>query len=168
VLERELNGHPVIGIASDTDFCSVNITKYLMNRELGFGRRLLGILEDEGISYEHTPSGIDNMSIILRSHQLYNGKEERVIARIKDELLVEEVHIERNLAMIMVVGEGMKHTVGVASKATQALAESGANIKMINQGSSEVSMMFGVDGGSVSNAVNCLYNAYFPVKEKTK
>jgi len=168
VLERELDGNPVIGIASDTDFCSVNITKYLMNRELGFGRRLLGILEDEGISYEHTPSGIDNMSIILRSHQLYNGKEERVIARIRDELLVEEIQIERNLAMIMVVGEGMKHAVGVASKATQALAESGANIKMINQGSSEVSMMFGVDGDSVVNAVNCLYKAYFPVKEKTK
>ncbi|KIL52950.1 aspartate kinase [Jeotgalibacillus campisalis] len=164
VLERELNGQPVIGIASDTDFCSVNITKYLMNRELGFGRRLLAILEDEGISYEHTPSGIDNLSVILRSHQLENGKEERVLDRIKKELDVDDINIERNLAMIMVVGEGMKHAVGVASKAAQALADSGSNIKMINQGSSEVSMMFGVDGASVVNAVNHLYRAYFPEK----
>ncbi|MGD7044495.1 aspartate kinase [Jeotgalibacillus proteolyticus] len=166
VLERELNGQPVIGIASDTDFCSVNITKYLMNRELGFGRRLLAILEDEGISYEHTPSGIDNLSVILRSHQLENGKEKRVIDRIEKELEVDDINIERNLAMIMVVGEGMKHTVGVASKAAQALAESGANIKMINQGSSEVSMMFGVDGASVMKAVNHLYRAYFPSNER--
>ncbi|TDL31775.1 aspartate kinase [Jeotgalibacillus sp. S-D1] len=170
VLDRELNGRPVVGIASDTDFCSVNITKYLMNRELGFGRKLLSILEDEGISYEHTPSGIDNISVILRSYELDNGKEERVIERIKNELLVDDINIERNLAMIMVVGEGMKHTVGIASKAAQALAESQSNIKMINQGSSEVSMMFGVDGGSVVRAVNCLYKAYFtanPSKEKS-
>ncbi|KIL49451.1 aspartate kinase [Jeotgalibacillus soli] len=161
VLERQINDQPVVGIASDNGFCSVNITKYLMNRELGFGRRLLEILEDEHISYEHTPSGIDNMSIIVRSHQLYNGKEERVLDRIRQELLVDDVYIERDLAMIMVVGEGMKHTVGIASKATQALAKSGANIKMINQGSSEVSMMFGVDGATVDQAVKCLYYAYF-------
>ncbi|MEW9501036.1 aspartate kinase [Jeotgalibacillus marinus] len=167
VLERELNEEPVIGIASDAGFCSVNITKYLMNRELGFGRRLLAILEDEGILYEHTPSGIDNLSIILREHQLDNGKEERVFNRIRQELLVDNVNIERNLAMIMVVGEGMKHAVGIASKATQALVDSGSNIKMINQGSSEVSMVFGVDGDSVNRAVNCLYNVYFPVQEKT-
>ncbi|PPA69915.1 aspartate kinase [Jeotgalibacillus proteolyticus] len=166
VLKRELKGQTVIGIASDNDFCSLNITKYLMNRELGFGRRLLTILEDEGISYEHTPSGIDNMSIILRSHQLVNGKEERVLQRIKEELDVDDINIERKLAMIMVVGEGMKEAVGVAAKAAQALAESRSNIKMINQGSSEVSMMFGVDEESVTRAVNCLYNAYFPSTEK--
>ncbi|TFE00004.1 aspartate kinase [Jeotgalibacillus sp. R-1-5s-1] len=165
VHERKLDGRPVIGIASDEGFCSINITKYLMNRELGFGRKLLAILEDEGISYEHTPSGIDNMSVILRDHQLYNGQEKRVLDRIREELKVDDLYVERDLAMIMVVGEGMNQTVGIASKATTALAEAGANIKMINQGSSEVSMMFGVNVKDVERAVQSLYRIYFPVKE---
>ncbi|AJD92667.1 aspartate kinase [Jeotgalibacillus malaysiensis] len=164
VASRELDGHPVIGIASDEGFCSINMTKYLMNRELGFGRKLLAILEDEGVSYEHTPSGIDNMSVILRSHQLYNGQEARVLNRIREELQVEDLYVERDLAMIMVVGEGMNQTIGIASKATQALAQAGANIKMINQGSSEVSMMFGVNVADVEKAVRSLYHIYFPAE----
>lgn len=161
VAERKLNGQPVIGIASDDGFCSLNVSKYLMNRELGFGRRLLAILEDEGISYEHTPSGIDNMSVIIRCERFMNGKEERIMQRIRTELEVDQIHIERDLAMIMVVGEGMNRAVGIAAKATKALAEAGVNLKMINQGSSEVSMMFGVEVNDVHKAVNCLYKAYF-------
>ncbi|MGJ9382602.1 aspartate kinase [Salipaludibacillus neizhouensis] len=169
VSRRSPNGQPVVGIASDKDFCSINITKYLMNTEVGFGRHLLEILEDEGISFEHTPSGIDNMSVIIKSHHFENGKEERVLHRIKTELSVEDVQVERNLAMVMVVGEGMFKTLGVASKATVALSEAGVNIKMINQGSSEVSMMFGVDEKDVDLAVKSLYHAYFTaVEEPTK
>lgn len=161
VAERKLNSQTVVGIASDEGFCSLNVSKYLMNREIGFGRRLLRILEDECVSYEHTPSGIDNMSVIIRSDQLLNGKEERILHRIKKELDVDHVYIERNLAMIMVVGEGMNRAVGVAAKAAEALAAAGVNIKMINQGSSEVSMMFGVEADDVNKAVKSLYNAYF-------
>lgn len=161
VAEREENGQPVVGIAADKGFCSINITKYLMNKEIGFGRHLLEILEEEGISFEHTPSGIDNMSVILRSFYLDNGKEERILSRIINELHVDEVHIERNLALIMVVGEGMARTVGIAAKATNAFEEASVNLKMINQGSSEVSMMFGVDADDADKAVRSLYYAYF-------
>jgi len=161
VAERELTGQPVAGIASDRGFCSINISKYLMNREIGFGRKVLQILEDEGISYEHTPSGIDNMSIILRSHQLEGEKELRIIDRIQTELEVDEIYIEKDLALIMVVGEGMERTVGVAAKAAAALAQANINIEMINQGSSEVSMMFGVKEEAVEEAVRALYKAYF-------
>jgi aspartate kinase len=161
VAERDHKGQPVAGIASDTGFCSINISKYLMNREIGFGRKVLQILEDEGISYEHTPSGIDNMSIILRAHQLEGEKEQRIIDRIQTELNVDDIHVERNLALIMVVGEGMERTVGVAAKAAMALANANVNIEMINQGSSEVSMMFGVKEEAVEKAVKALYEAYF-------
>ncbi|AOM81468.1 aspartate kinase [Salisediminibacterium beveridgei] len=164
VAERIPDEVPVQGIASDTGFLSINLTKYLMNREVGFGRHLLEILEGEGISFEHTPSGIDNMSVILREEQLENGKEERILTRIRQELNVEDVNIERNLAMVMVVGEGMARTVGVASKATAALADAGVNIKMINQGSSETSMMFGVDDQHADLAVKSLHQAFFPDK----
>ncbi|MCD8509124.1 MAG: aspartate kinase [Bacillus sp. (in: Bacteria)] len=159
--ERVVNGYPVVGIASDKGFCSINITKYLMNREVGFGRHLLEILEDEHVSYEHTPSGIDNMSVIVRANQLVNGKKARILERIREELNVDDVQIEHDLAMVMVVGEGMARTVGIASKATTALMNAGINIKMINQGSSETSMMFGVDGEKVDEAVKSLYYAFF-------
>ncbi|QKS72912.1 aspartate kinase [Paenalkalicoccus suaedae] len=165
--EREQNGLPVIGISSDSGFCSINLKKYLMNREVGFGRHLLEILETEEIPFEHTPSGIDNMSVIIRDHHLYNGKETRILDRIRTELGVESVHVERGLAMVMVVGEGMANSVGVAAKATNALHEAGINIKMINQGSSEVSMMFGVEAKNADRAVQSLYHAYFaPVPAK--
>jgi aspartate kinase len=159
VAERDHKGQPVAGIASDTGFCSINISKYLMNREIGFGRKVLQILEDEGISYEHTPSGIDNMSVILRANQLEGEKEQRIIDRIQ--LEVDDIHVERGLALIMVVGEGMERAVGVAAKAAIAFANANINIEMINQGSSEVSMMFGVKEEAVEKAVRALYEAYF-------
>jgi aspartate kinase len=161
VAERDHKEQPIAGIASDAGFCSININKYLMNREIGFGRKVLQILEDEGISYEHTPSGIDNMSVILRAHQLEGEKEQRIIDRIQTELNVDDIHVERDLALIMVVGEGMERTVGVAAKATMAFANANVNIEMINQGSSEVSMMFGVKEETVNRAVKALYDVYF-------
>ncbi|WP_461200856.1 aspartate kinase [Anoxybacillus sp. TBDG-1] len=161
VATRDHRERPVAGIASDTGFCSINVSKYLMNREIGFGRRLLQILEDEGISYEHTPSGIDNMSVILREEQLAGDVERRVLNRIVKELRVDEVSIERDLALIMVVGEGMERSVGIAAKATAAFARANVNIEMINQGSSEVSMMFGVKADAVEKAVRALYEVYF-------
>lgn len=142
VAQKAAQPNPVVGIASDTGFVSIYVSKYLMNRELGFGRKLLTILEDEGISFEHTPpSGIDDISVIVRESRMPKDKEERVIARIKKELKPDTVHVDRDLALIMVVGEGMDSTVGLADKATHAFAKANVNLEMINQGSSEVSMM---------------------------
>ncbi len=161
VPERNPHNGPVAGIASDTGFCSLFVSKYLMNREVGFGRRLLQILEAENLSYEHCPSGIDNISVILHEKQLTAEKEARVIKRIREELKAEDVSVERNLALIMLVGEGMRHTVGVASRATAALARGGVNLEMINQGSSEVSMMFGTKAADAQQAVKVLYQEFF-------
>ncbi|WP_181350049.1 aspartate kinase [Thalassobacillus sp. CUG 92003] len=151
----------VVGIASDEGFLNLYVSKYLMNRETGFGRKLLHILEDEDISFEHTPSGIDDMSVILRDHQLTEEKEKRVVSRIQSELDVDMVSIERDLAMIMIVGEGMNSTVGIASQATNAISAANVNIEMINQGSSEVSMMFGVKAEGMEDAVRSLYHTFF-------
>ncbi|MEQ6376500.1 aspartate kinase [Bacillaceae bacterium S4-13-58] len=155
---------PVVGIASARGFISIYVGKYLMNREKGFGRRLLQILEEEGISFEHVPSGIDDLSVILREEQMTPEKERRVIDRIKTDLQADTVNVERNLAMIMIVGEGMDSAIGVAAKATEAFARANVNIEMINQGSSEVSMMFGVKEESIIPAVRSLYEQFF-VKE---
>ncbi|MBM7569719.1 aspartate kinase [Aquibacillus albus] len=161
VAQKETSENPVVGIASDTGFLSLYVSKYLMNRELGFGRRLLNILEDECISFEHTPSGIDDLSVIIRESQLTKEKEQIVINRIKNELDPDTVYIERDLALIMIVGEGMDSTIGIAEKATSAFAKANVNLEMINQGSSEVSMMFGVKASGVEAAVKSLYKEFF-------
>ncbi|GAA0458166.1 aspartate kinase [Alkalibacillus silvisoli] len=161
VANKKDNGQPVVGIASDEGFSSIYVSKYLMNREIGFGQRLLSILVEENISFEHAPSGIDDMSVIIRTEDLKSDKEEVLINRIKNELQVDTVDIIHGLAMIMLVGEGMSNRLTVASKATKAFAEADVNIEMINQGSSEVSMMFGIHEHNIKAAVKSLYREFF-------
>ena len=162
VTTRQVGDTPVVGIAATAGFCTVYVSRYLMNREIGFGRRLLEIFEDEAIPFEHTPSGIDNLSIIVREEWFDHAAEERVLRRIRTELDVDEVSVERGLALVMVVGEGMSHTVGLAARATAAFRRAGVNLEMMNQGSSEVSMMFGVKDHDVDDAVRALYSEFFP------
>ena len=152
---------PVVGIAAMSNVCCIYLSKYLMNRQVGFGRRLLQILEGENISFEHIPSGIDNMSVILREENMPVEKEKRVVEKIRQTLAPEDIFVERDLSLIMVVGEGMRHTVGIASRATGALARAATNIEMINQGSNEVSMMFGVKSTDMDTAVQALYKEFF-------
>ncbi len=161
VLDRDDTLNPVIGIASDSGFCSIFVSKYMMNKEIGFGRKLLRILEDEHVSYEHTPSGIDNLSVIVRENQLNPQKIVRIKDRIVKELEVDDFSIRRDLSLIMIVGEGMRHTIGLAAKATKAFATAQVNIEMINQGSSEVSMMFGIKEIDEEKAIRALYNEFF-------
>ncbi|MFH0878363.1 MAG: aspartate kinase [Lentisphaerota bacterium] len=161
VPERTYSGGGVVGVASADGFSTIYVSKYLMNREVGFGRRLLQIVEEEGVSYEHTPSGIDNTSVIVRSKALTPEKETRLMERISKELNTDDVEVEHGLALIMIVGEGMRYTVGIAAKATRAFADAGANIEMMNQGSSEISMMFGVKEVDRKKAVKALYHAFF-------
>lgn len=125
VYERSNMNGPVVGIASDNGFCSLYVSKYLMNREIGFGRRLLQILEDYDISYEHTPSGIDDISVILRQKQITAEVEKTIVERIFNELHADSVVLQPDLAMIMIVGEGMRHNVGTTARAAAALAKAG-------------------------------------------
>ncbi|CAN2253843.1 aspartate kinase [Bacillus vallismortis] len=161
VSKRDNTNGPVVGIASDTGFCSIYISKYLMNREIGFGRRALQILEEHGLTYEHVPSGIDDMTIILREDQMDTAAERSVIKQIEKDLQADEVIVEHHLALIMVVGEAMRHNVGTTARAAKALSEANVNIEMINQGSSEVSMMFGVKEAEERKAVQALYQEFF-------
>jgi aspartate kinase len=159
---RESRRLPIVGIAATAGFCNLYVSKYLMNREIGFGRRLLNLLEDEGVPFEHMPTGIDNMSVIMREARFTPATEDRVLRRIRQELGVDEVTVERGLALVMVVGEGMRHTIGVAGRACSAIARARVNLEMINQGSSEVSMMFGIKARDIESTVRALYREFFP------
>ena len=161
VPKREVYDCKVVGIASDTDFVNIYIDKYMMNREVGFGRKLLQIFEEEGVSFEHMPTGIDNITVIVRHSNFNDETEHRVMDRIRKELKPDSVFCEHEHTIIMVVGEGMQYGIGVAARATQALADEGISIEMINQGASEISMMFGVRERYRARAVQALYHAFF-------
>jgi aspartate kinase len=158
---RDHSMSPIAGIAGDKGFCAININKYMMNREIGFGRKVLQILEEEFLPFEHMPSGIDDISVILRKKYLDDDKKSRIMERIAKELSVDSISIEYDLALVMVVGEGMLRTVGIASRVTKALAMNGINIRMINQGSSEVSIMIGVCEDDVDKAIVSIYDEFF-------
>ncbi len=151
----------VVGIASADHFCNIVVDKYLMNREIGFGRRLLQVLEDEGVPYEHMPSGVDSQCVVVKDQFLTKEKEHRVIQAIRRELSPDSVSIERDITILMIVGEGMCYTSGMFAKACLALASVGINISMVNQGSSEVSFMIAIRSQDRDTAVRALYKAFF-------
>lgn len=165
VPNRQTTGRPVTGISADSGFSTLYVSKYLMNREVGFGRKLLHILEDENISYEHTPSGLDDISVIMRCNQLTPEIEARIINRVKTELHADDVQMRHGFSMIVIVGEGMRNNTGLAARAATAISKTGANIEMINQGSSEVSLVFGVLQEFENRILQALYEEFFaPVK----
>ncbi|MGE7090608.1 aspartate kinase [Lysinibacillus sp. NPDC048646] len=161
VPNRPATGRPVTGISADSGFSTLYVSKYLMNREVGFGRKLLQILEDENISYEHTPSGLDDISVIMRSNQLTAENEARILARVKNELFADDVQMRHGFSMIVIVGEGMRNNTGLAARAATAISKTGANIEMINQGSSEVSLVFGVLQDFENQILQALYGEFF-------
>ncbi|MBF7022202.1 aspartate kinase [Staphylococcus kloosii] len=155
--DREINTNNVVsGISCDKGFTVINIKKYLMNRQVGFTRKVLGVLEDYNISFDHMPSGIDSISIIMRSKEIEN-KEEQVLSDIRKHCDVDELSVEHDLAILMIVGEGMHRIVGTASRITHALAEANINLRMMNQGASEISIMFGIDVEDADKAVKATY-----------
>jgi len=155
--DREINSSNIVsGISCDKGFTVLNIKKYLMNRQVGFTRKILGVLEDYNISFDHMPSGIDSISIIMRSKEIHN-REEQVLNDIRDKCDVNELSVEHDLAILMIVGEGMHRIVGTANTITHALAESKINLKMMNQGASEISIMFGIDVADADKAVKSTY-----------
>ncbi|MBN1576197.1 MAG: aspartate kinase [Chitinispirillaceae bacterium] len=161
VSERLPSERDVIGVASSSGYCSFTLQKFLMNREKGFGRRLLAIFEDLGLSYEHCPSGVDNISVILNQDQLKSEIVNTIIRTIEEQLQPDEIKSEFGIALVSVVGEGLVHKIGFLAKATSALAKARVNIKMVNQGSSEMSIIFGIDATDEKKAVQALYRDFF-------
>ena len=151
----------VVGIASADGFCNIVVEKYLMNRQIGFGRRLLQVLEEAGISYEHMPSGVDSQCVVVKECYLPKENEHKILQALRRELEPDFVTVERDLTMVMVVGEGMCYTPGMLAKACLALASAGVSVSMVNQGSSEVSFMIAIRRQDRDPAVKALYRAFF-------
>ena len=159
VTERDARDTPIIGIAGRTGFATIFTEKALMNQERGYGRRVLEVLEAHGISYEHSPTSIDTLSVIVADEEL-GGQEARVVAEIRRAVQPDRIEVQRDIAMIAVVGQGMVHRVGVAARIFTALANAGINIRLINQGSSELNIIIGIAASDYPRAVRTIYAAF--------
>ena len=149
----------ITGIAGKKGFCSVNIEKAMMNSEIGFGRKVLQAFEDNGISFEHVPSGIDTMTVFVHQDEFID-KEQKVVSAIHRLASPDSVDIEADLALIAVVGRGMKSTRGTAGRIFSALAHANVNVKMIDQGSSELNIIIGVANDDFAAAIRAIYNIF--------
>jgi aspartate kinase len=131
----------------------------MMNQERGYGRRVLEVLEAHGVSYEHSPTSIDTLSVIVTEEEL-NGQEDSVVDEIRRAVQPDRIEVAHDIAMIAIVGQGMVHRVGVAAQVFRALADADINIRLINQGSSELNIIVGVAAGSYPAAVRAIYAAF--------
>ena len=157
--KRDTRDGVVIGIAGKKGFSIIFIAKLLMNKEIGFGRRLFGILEAHGISFEHAPSGIDTMSVIVADEQL-KDKTHLLLEEIQKELNPDRVEILDGYALIATVGEGMAYHPGIAGRLFAALGAAGINVRIIDQGSSEINIIVGVESKDYEVAVKAIYQAF--------
>ena len=153
----------ITGIAGKKGFCSVNIEKAMMNSEIGFGRKVLQAFEDNGISFEHVPSGIDTMTVFVHQDEFID-KEQKVVSAIHRLADPDSIDIEADLALIAVVGRGMKSTRGTAGRIFSALAHANINIKMIDQGSSELNIIVGVANEDFEDAIKAIYDIFVMVQ----
>lgn len=154
----------ITGIAGRKDFTVIALEKTLMNTEVGFGRRALSVLERHQISFEHLPSGIDTMSLVIEEAQLCS-KRDQVIQDLKRECNPDSIMTYPDMALIATVGRGMTHTPGMAARLFAAMANSGVNVRMIDQGSSELNIIVGVEATDFEQAVRAIYQTFVESKE---
>ncbi len=149
----------ITGIAGKRGFSVITIEHHLMNSQIGFGRKVLETIEEHGLSFEHLPSGIDTMGVIVQTAEL-NGKRERIIQSLEHSVRPDSLTVEDNIALIAVVGRGMVKSKGTAARVFKAVSDAGVNIRMIDQGSSELNIILGVDGDDFERAVEAIYREF--------
>ena len=155
--------YTITGIAGKKGFAAINIEKDMMNAEVGFGRKVLQVFEENGISFEHMPSGIDTMTIFVHQSE-FEEKEQKVLAGIHRAVEPDFIDLESDLALIAVVGRGMRATRGTAGRIFSALAHANINVKMIDQGSSELNIIIGVRNEDFETAIRAIYDIFVTIQ----
>ncbi len=151
--------YTITGIGGKKGFASITIEKAMMNSEIGFGRKVLQVFEENGLSFEHTPSGIDTFTVYVHQAE-FEEKEQQVIAGLHRAVQPDLIELESDLALIAVVGRGMRRTRGTAGRIFAALAHAHVNVKMIDQGSSELNIIIGVENRDFETAIRAIYDIF--------
>lgn len=151
--------YTITGIAGKKGFASINIEKDMMNSEIGFGRKVLQVFEENGLSFEHVPSGIDTLTVYVHQDE-FEDKEQSIIAALHRAVQPDSIDLEADLALIAVVGRGMKRKRGTAARIFAALAHNHVNVRMIDQGSSELNIIIGVENRDFETAIRAIYDIF--------
>ena len=155
--------YTITGIAGKKGFVSITIEKDMMNAQVGFGRRVLQAFEQEGVSFEHMPSGIDTLTVFVHQDE-FQEKEQAVLANLHRAVHPDSIEMEGDLALVAVVGRGMKATRGTAGRIFSALAHANVNVKMIDQGSSELNIIIGVQDKDFEAAIKAIYDIFVTIR----
>ncbi|MBP5467163.1 MAG: aspartate kinase, partial [Clostridia bacterium] len=155
-----LQHNVVTGIAGKKNFTVIFIEKSMMNSEVGFVRKVLSVIEHYGVCIEHLPSGIDTLSVVIESSQLKDGVLSDIVNGIRESVSPDYVHVIENISLVATVGHGMARRSGTAAKLFKARAEEGINVKMIDQGSSELNIIIGVNNSDYEKCIRAIYNAF--------
>lgn len=161
ITQYKYTGNVVTGIAGKKDFTVILIEKSMMNNEVGFFRKLLAILENYDVSFEHIPSGIDTMSIVLDSALLSHGVLDKVLCDIEMQLNPDHIRIYNDIALIATVGHGMSSSIGTSGRLFKALSDANVNVRMIDQGSSELNIIVAVNNSDCNKAIKAIYDEFF-------
>lgn len=160
IISNEKNQSDVItGIACNKDFIGITMYKRLMNKEIGFLKKLMDIFYDEGISIEHLPTSIDSVSVIVKQENI-GGKLDKIVERIKSELEVDELMVDKDIALVAIVGENMNNRIGILARICSAISDQYINIIVVCQGASQNNIIIGVKNNDSANAVKALYKAF--------
>ena len=155
---------PVTGIANSNRFAALYLHRYLLNKEVGFTLRILEILKRHNISYEHMPSGIDDLTIIFDKTNLSQDKVDAMLADIAADIKPDTLKWLPSYGIIMIVGEGMRNRIGALTEIVTPLKENGISLQMVNQGASEISIMLGIQPDLADSAVKAIYNNIFKIE----
>ena len=155
------HGNIVTGIAGKKDFTVIFLEKSMMNAEVGFARKVLSILEEDGVNFEHMPTGIDTLSVVIESRYLADGMLDRLLEQIRAAVRPDYIRVLESIALVATVGHGMAASVGTSARLFGALSEAGINVRMIDQGSSELNIIVGIDNADYERCLRAIYREFF-------
>jgi aspartate kinase len=159
--KRSLGDSIVTGIAGKKDFTVITIEKSMMNSEVGFVNKVLEVIARHGISFEHLPSGVDTMSLVIDNMYFKHTPLTEIVEEMRQAVNPDRIYTHENIALIATVGHGMTKNVGTSARLFSAIAKAGINVTMIDQGSSELNIIVGVENDDMNDCINAIYNEFF-------
>lgn len=159
--KRDVSENVVTGVAGRKDFTVISLEKSMMNSEVGFVKKVLAVIDRHGISFEHLPSGVDTMSLVIDNVYLKDGMLETIMNEMKDAVHPDKIYAHENIALVATVGHGMAKNVGTSARLFKAISEAGINVIMIDQGSSEMNIIVGVENDDCATCISAIYNEFF-------
>ena len=159
--KRDVSENVVTGVAGRKDFTVILLEKSMMNSEVGFVKKVLGVIDRHGISFEHLPSGVDTMSLVIDNAFLKNGVLKQIMSEMEEAVHPDRIYVHENIALVATVGHGMAKNVGTSARLFNAISEAGINVIMIDQGSSEMNIIVGVENEDCAKCISAIYNEFF-------